>query len=150
MSVETASARPSDLAEIRALLAAAGLPVADLDSGPLAFLVARDRGQLTGAIGLERYGATGLLRSLVVALSHRRRGIGEALVAALERDARASGIRSLVLLTQTAEAFFAERGYRVTDRNAVDRAVQECAEFRSLCPASATCMTKPLDSSGDR
>jgi amino-acid N-acetyltransferase len=86
----------------------------------------------------------GLLRSLVVAPSHRRQGVAEALVAALERDAKASGVMLLVLLTETAAAFFGTRGYRITDRKAVRGDVQGCAESRSLCPASATCMTKSL------
>jgi amino-acid N-acetyltransferase len=134
----------TDRVAIRALLTEAGLPVADLDTAPLSFLVTRDGGTLVGAIALERYGETALLRSLAVASSHRRQGVGDALVAALEGNARSLGILRLVLLTQTANAFFDARGYRVTDRAHVSGDVQGCAEFRSLCPSSATCMMKSL------
>ena len=59
------------------------------------------------------------------------------------RVARAcQGIGQLVLLTQTAEQFFARRGYAVIAREAAPAAVQHSAEFRSICPASATCMTQ--------
>jgi amino-acid N-acetyltransferase len=50
----------------------------------------------------------------------------------------------LVLLTQTAEPFFARLGYSVVDRVYVPDEVKASAEFRSLCPAAATCMTKSL------
>ena len=144
MTVELELAAPSAMPAVRALLASAALPVADLESVAIRFLVARDGRSLAGAIGLERYGDTGLLRSLVVAASHQRRGIGRTLVAEVERDAKAAGVTLLVLLTETAEPFFAKHGYRVTDRKSVRGGVQGSAEFRSLCPASATCMTKSL------
>jgi N-acetylglutamate synthase-like GNAT family acetyltransferase len=64
----------------------------------------------------------------------------------LERVARAARITQLVLLTETAQAFFAHQGYRVLDRRDVPRDVQESEEFRSLCPVSATCMAKTLAS----
>jgi amino-acid N-acetyltransferase len=51
-----------------------------------------------------------------------------------------------VLLTQTAERFFSQRGYSRIDRASVPAPVQEASEFRSLCPASATCMSKALGS----
>jgi amino-acid N-acetyltransferase len=138
-----------DRAAIHALLAAARLPVEDLDEpADLGFWVVRDGRQVVGAVGLERYDAVGLLRSLVVAPEHRKRGLGLALVAALERDAQGAGIELLVLLTQTAEPFFARLGYSAVDRAYVPEEVKASAEFRSLCPASAICMTRSLVSSG--
>ena len=123
--IEAAGA--GDRRSVEQLLAAAGLPTADL-----------------GAIGLERHGAAGLLRSLVVVPEQRGRGVGGALVDALERDARADGLDALVLLTQTAETFFARRGYVRIDRAAAPAAVRTSAEFTSLCPSSATTMLKSL------
>jgi amino-acid N-acetyltransferase len=49
-----------------------------------------------------------------------------------------------VLLTQTAEVFFANRGYRRIGRADAPQAVQASAEFRSLCPASAVAMSRVL------
>ena len=57
-----------DLAAVRALLAAAGLPTADLAAASLAdFWGCRAGEDLAGAIGLEPYGAVALLHSLAVA-----------------------------------------------------------------------------------
>lgn len=133
-----------DRAALRALLAASALPVADLDGAAIEFLVAADDDIVVGVVGLERFDDTALLRSLAVRADRRGSGLGDALVRAAEGLARAQGVTRLVLLTQTAAEFFGARGYAVIDRACAPAAVQQSAEFRSLCPASATCMVKPL------
>ena len=141
----TDAARPEDRPGVERLLADAGLPTADLGTAPdLRFHVVREHGRVVGAIGLERYGTAGLLRSLVVAPGLRGRGLGAELVEALEQDALAAGIETLVLLTQTAETFFARRGYARIERAAAPDGVRASAEFSALCPASATTMIKTL------
>jgi N-acetylglutamate synthase-like GNAT family acetyltransferase len=134
----------TDLPAIRGLLIEAGLPVEDLATCPVQFRVARTGGALAGAIGLEPYGDTGLLRSLVVAPAVRGTGVGKALVAALEGEARRSGVSRLVLLTETAAAFFEHIGYSVAERKKVGGMVSQSAQFLTCCPTSATCMTKTL------
>jgi amino-acid N-acetyltransferase len=58
----------ADLPTVRARLAAAGLPVADLPAAHLDdFWGCREGTALIGVIGLEPYGAVALLRSLAVA-----------------------------------------------------------------------------------
>jgi N-acetylglutamate synthase-like GNAT family acetyltransferase len=139
-------ATSADRALVRSLLAEARLPVDDLDLMPeLMFWVVRgDDAGVIGAIGLERYGDVGLLRSLVVTPGRRRHGLGEALVRTLEEHANAMEIAQLVLLTETAEAFFRRLGYAVIDRENAPSAVAASAEFRTLCPSTAVCMTKRL------
>lgn len=138
------AASPSEHPVIRALLTDNGLPVEDLDSAAVAFWVADDGAPIAGVVGLQVFEDVGLLRSLVVRAEHRRGGTGDRLVAAIEHEARAQGLRQLVLLTQTAAQYFAHRGYRTIDRAQAPVAVQASAEFKSLCPASATCLTKSL------
>jgi amino-acid N-acetyltransferase len=144
-SAHIEAATPADGPRIVALLAQAGLPTADLTPAALAdFLVARDGDALVGAVTVERHGDDGLLRSLVVTPAQRGRGLGRALVEAVEQRARAQGLRSLVLLTQTAAEFFATRGYRMVARSAVDEALRNSSQFAGVCPASASCMEKIL------
>jgi amino-acid N-acetyltransferase len=134
-----------DMPAIATLLESAGLPTADLTcAADFQTWVIEAHGTLLAAIGLERFGDVALLRSLVVAPAQRERGLGQELVTRLERDARAAGITRLVLLTETAEEFFRRRGYFVTDRREVSDRVKQSAEFRSLCPVSAVCMSKAL------
>jgi len=138
-------ATPADGEAVQVLLQQASLPTQDLpDATHVRFWVAAGGDRILGAIGLERHDAAGLLRSLVVAPAHRRRGVGTELVATLEREARAAGIVQLVLLTQTARAFFERLGYEVIAREAAPGSIRTSAEFRALCPASAVCMTKLL------
>jgi amino-acid N-acetyltransferase len=141
-------ATTADRAIVRSLLAEAGLPVADLDLAPEpTFWVVRDAGRAIGAIGLERHGDVGLLRSLVVTAGRRRQGLGRTLVRTLEEHADATGVVQLVLLTETAETFFRRLGYAVIDRDIAPSAVAASAEFRTLCPSTAVCMTKRLSPS---
>ncbi|HQR56528.1 MAG TPA: arsenic resistance N-acetyltransferase ArsN2 [Burkholderiaceae bacterium] len=137
------SAVPDDLGRVVALLEHAGLPAADITPDGLAdFMVAHDAAEIIGVAGLERHGEHGLLRSLAVAPDWRGRGLGAALVEAIEAKARALGVRSLLLLTRTAAPLFAARGYEEITRSQAPAAVQASTEFTVLCPASSTCMQK--------
>ena len=95
-------------------------------------------------IGIERFGASALLRSLAIAPNQQQHGLGSQLVAQLERDVQGTGVEQLILLTETAESFFRRIGYEVIDRRDVPEEVKQSAEFRSLCPASAACMMKSV------
>jgi amino-acid N-acetyltransferase len=141
------SAEPGDASRIRALLEHSGLPTSDLASAHPEFVVAYEGENLKGAGALELFGTTALLRSVVVAADRRGTGLGQSIVRELERRARAAGVTELVLLTQTAASFFQRQSYRFVERGTVAQAVQKSEEFRSLCPANATCMAKTLTDS---
>ncbi len=137
--------RGADLQHVLALLQDAGLPTADLATAvDVQLWVMEVDASVIGVIGMQRFGACALLRSLAVSPGHRGRGVGQQLVAALEREAQAAGVEQFVLLTETAEKFFCAIGYEVSDRLSIPAEVRRSAEFRSLCPASAACMTKWL------
>jgi amino-acid N-acetyltransferase len=149
--LETTFSRVGDAAhtqmlEIKRLLADCELPFQDLTPSHLAhFVTAQDGGRIVGAVGLELLGESALLRSLAVAAPYRSQGVGAELTRRAEAYARSQGVRTLYLLTTTAERFFARRGYRSLAREAVPVAVQATAEFQSLCPETAVCMSKHLD-----
>ncbi|MGA8706594.1 MAG: arsenic resistance N-acetyltransferase ArsN2 [Steroidobacteraceae bacterium] len=128
------------------LLQAARLPTQDLARAKrLQLWVMEAEGRLLGVIGLECFGTNALLRSLAVASQHRRHGVARELVSRLEEEARSTGIERLVLLTETAEAFFCRLGYEPIGRRDVPGEIKQSAEFHSLCPASAVCLTKLLN-----
>jgi N-acetylglutamate synthase-like GNAT family acetyltransferase len=138
-------ATAADRSLVRALLGEARLPTEDLDRATdLTFWVARSDFRPLGAVGLERHGNIGLLRSLVVAPNHRLHGVGRALVRALEEHAVTEGLVQLVLLTETAEPFFRRVGYAVIGRDEAPSVVASSAQFREQCPVTAVCMTKLL------
>jgi amino-acid N-acetyltransferase len=139
------SGQSADRAAVTALLKAAGLPTDDLTSAlHLQLWVLETEDTPIGVIGIERFKASALLRSLAIAPNYQRRGLGRRLVEQLERDVRIVGVEQLFLLTETAESFFRQLGYVVIDRRYVPDDVKQSAEFRSLCPASAVCMTKSV------
>ncbi len=137
--------RPADLPAALPLLESAGLPTADLrNAQELTMWVLEAGGALVGVIALERFGTDGLLRSLAVAPEFRNRGFGRDLVTRLEEGARERDVQRLVLLTETAEEFFRSIGYVRIDHAEVSGSLHQSAEFRSLCPGSAACMTKTI------
>lgn len=138
------AARPRELADIRALLERSRLPTRDLDQARPWFVVAHRGEAMAGTGALEVHGGTGLLRSVAVAEDVRGTGLGRAVVQAVEDEARRRGLRELVLLTETARDFFARLGYAAIPRGQAPDAVKDSAEFKSLCPQTATCMIKRL------
>ncbi|MDP2746575.1 arsenic resistance N-acetyltransferase ArsN2 [Pseudomonas sp.] len=133
-------------AAAKALLAAAGLPTADLAAEHFAHFIATGPTHAPEAlIGLQPYGEVALLRSLVVSPEARGKGYGSALVAEIEAYAQQLGVRELYLLTNTAEAFFGRRGYSSVERADVPEVIRQTAEFSSLCPATAVCMHKRIE-----
>lgn len=145
-SITLTSAEATDLEWLEALLDANDLPNRDIHSGPGRFFIARAESARIGGGGLEPYGPNALLRSVVIAAPHRGQGYGAALCEALEARARTNGVETLYLLTTTASEFFRERGYEEIDRETVPPEIRETSEFTDLCPQSATCMRKSLDS----
>src|SRR5919201_2255056 len=100
MAAEIAEARPEELAIVLALLSEASLPRDGVAEHFPDFLVAREAGEIAGAVGMERYGASVLLRSLVVAPSRRGEGLGRALAEHLLGAAGRRGARCVFLLTE--------------------------------------------------
>ncbi|MEW6511015.1 MAG: arsenic resistance N-acetyltransferase ArsN2 [Bacteroidota bacterium] len=137
-------AAQTDLDTLHALLAEASLPVAGVDEHYRTFLVAERDGELVGAIGVELYGETALLRSAVVAPAWRNAGIGSALFAQIVALARKHAVRRLILLTETAEEYFRRKGFRTIDAATVTGPVTGSVEFTGACPSHAACMELTL------
>ena len=147
--IELRRACGADLPAIVALLERCALPTGDLNEALLAgFSVAESRAesgsQLAGVIGWERLGDAALLRSLAVVPARRGAGLAARLVDWSEATARAQGAATAYLLTTTAADYFLRRGYAEVARAEVPPAVAGHAQFRSLCPASARCLARPL------
>src|SRR5918997_602456 len=137
-------ARTEDLPRVEALLRASDLPLDGVAEALSAFVVAEHDGRLVGVAGLECCQENALLRSVAVDPEWRSRGLGRQLVTRLISEAEARGIRALYLLTMTAEHYFPSLGFAKVSRDAVPEDVRATEEFRSVCPASATVMARPL------
>jgi|SRR5688572_10152425 len=132
----------SDLERIEAMLRDAHLP---LDGAREAFrvgFVAEDRQALVGAVALEMYPDSALLRSLVVDRAAQGKGLGGRLTQAAIDEARRRGVNAIYLLTTTAEHFFPRFGFVAVDRQSMPASIQGSIEFQSACPASAIAMRR--------
>ena len=128
-----------------ALLETAKLPTEDLREDMLQhFFYAGSDGSPQGMVGLELLGEEALLRSLVVDERVRGAGLGKLLVEHAEIHAVECGVKSLYLLTTTAESFFRRLNYARIDRAAAPPTIRQTTEFAGLCPASSALMMKPL------
>jgi N-acetylglutamate synthase-like GNAT family acetyltransferase len=135
--------RSDERAALKAALTKAKLPTEDIEApGRLFWRFETSDEVPVGFGGLEVHGEDALLRSLVTLPPVRGRGIGTAMVAALEFEARLHGCRSLWLITTTAADFFQRLGYARCERAVVAPAIRETAEFSNLCPASAEVLMK--------
>ena len=137
-------AQSSDIEPVETLLSSSNLPLEGVHENFNEFVVAEEKGQIAGAIGLERFGSAALLRSAVVAPDQRGSGIGSRLVEQLLDRARTSGISEIYLLTTTAEEYFPRFGFERTTREAVPSAVKQSQEFKGACPDSAVVMARRL------
>jgi len=136
----------SDGKEIVKLLSQAKLPAQDLTLEKLKhFLVAKAKdGSVMGTIGVELYQDVGLLRSLVVHPSYRKKGLGKRLTREVESFAQEKSIKTLYLLTTTAAEFFPKLGYQVIQRDRAPMSIAKTEEFKTICPVSAVCLFKNL------
>ena len=129
---------------IIALLQSERLPVEDLPARFQNFFIATDNGFVIGAIGLEVYGRDGLLRSLVVKPEYRKMKIAEGLVNEVEKLGKSFGLAAIYLLTETAQRYFAGKGYQAIERKEAPASLMQSSEFSHVCPASAVLMKKNL------
>lgn len=144
-AVSFRKATSADWPAVAQLLQAAELPLDGAEGQILGFVLAHaGDGELVGAAAVEPYGDAALLRSVAVAKGNRGAGLGHDLVLRTLESAYADGVRTVVLLTTTAEHFFPRFGFRRVDRSAVPAAVTASAEFQGACPASAAVMMLKL------
>jgi amino-acid N-acetyltransferase len=137
-------ARDQDRKDMVKLLQSQKLPSDDLPASLNGFFTVFEEGLLVGLIGMDRYGSFALLRSMVVHPAYRNRQIAEKLVAMLEEKAIISGLKAMYLLTETAENYFAKKGYEIVERKLVPQDLLKSTEFSHVCPVSAIVMKKQL------
>ena len=137
-----------DKEKVLDLLNGAELPIEDLTTEKMnKFMIARDEDDcIIGVVGIEMYQGSGLLRSLAVHPAYRGKGIGSQLTRRIESFARQNGVQTLYLLTVTAADFFLKIGYEMTQRDKVPESIGKTEEFKNICPVSAVCLSKVIDS----
>lgn len=130
-----------DQADVEKLLNAAELTTAGVKGHEDDFLLAVNQAdELLGVIGLERAGANGLLRSLVVSVDYRNCGLAQKLIETAVKQANEDGLQALYLLTQTAERYLRRAGFERINREEIPSPLLQQSALQTLCPASSVCM----------
>ena len=136
--------QPSE-ASVKKLLSSSNLDSSDLTPEHLRhFFGVGTNEELEGVVGLELFDKVGLLRSLAVDSSRRGIGLGSKLVAYAEGYARDHSVKSIYILTVTAEDFFTHLGYHRIKREDAPFAIRKTKEFCEICPVSSAFMVKHL------
>lgn len=149
------AATEEDWPAIESLLTGAALPLEGAHDCLSDFTVAVRDGSIIGCAALEglttpegqrqeRAGGSVLLRSVALRPSERGAGVGRRLVEHALGRAKQRGASSAVLLTTTAEDFFAHLGFRRIDRSGVPANLLRSAEFKGACPSTAVIMVRAL------
>ena len=139
-TIKIRKATREDLETIRTLLLSSKLPVGDIPAHLPNFLVAEVNGTIAGTIGIEIYEQTGLLRSASVLPTLQNQGIGTKLFNRLLDDAKEKGVKEILLLTTTAQNYFAKKGFTPVSRETITGDVLSSEEFKGGCPSTAICM----------
>lgn len=130
--------------DLAVTLREADLPHEDLAGTSKRFFCASVAGDIVGYVGLEITGADALLRSAVIFIRARRKGLGRAMIERLLALAGEYGIERVWLLTTSAPGFFARLGFDDVARTTVPAAIAASEEFTRLCPDTAVCMVRAL------
>jgi amino-acid N-acetyltransferase len=135
-------ATPSDRPAVERLLAAAGLPLEGLEATHL--LVAEEDGEPIGAIGYERHGGLGLLRSLVVHPDHRGAGLGAFLLDAGLLEMRRAGVQEAYGLTETIAPWLERLGWEELPQRDLPAGLRASKELQGACAETARAFRKAL------
>jgi amino-acid N-acetyltransferase len=103
--------RPSDLAELTRLIIHGDLPPMFIEEFIEGFVAVEHDGEIVGCGGLELYGDSGVIRSVVVDERGRGQRIGEHMTELLMADARSAGLLHLYLFTMHAHEFWLRHGF---------------------------------------
>jgi amino-acid N-acetyltransferase len=130
----------SDLKLIEVMLKESKLPYEDCKYHLNNFVVIEDDGEIVGIGGAELYDDIALLRSITVLEKHRGKGIGNSIFFKIREYLKEHGVKTIYLLTETAEKYFITLGFTGIIREVVPQEIRETEQFSSLCPSSATVM----------
>ncbi len=120
------AAQAQDLPVVQELLRAAGQPTAGVAEAFSRFVVVGR--PPVGAAGAQLFGESALLRAVVVAPEHRRKGLGTRLVQGALDGARVAGVRRVFLVAAAPREFLYQLGFREVPRATVDAAVLGAVE----------------------
>jgi amino-acid N-acetyltransferase len=132
MGVALRLARPDDVPEIERLLAAEWLPPMAIKEFLSSFWVLENDGRVVGCAGIEIYGDSAMLRSVVVAPELRGTGEGDRLVRQALDYVREHDAKRVYLFTMHAAPFFSRYGFAPVATDDFEPAVRDSWQYVGL------------------
>lgn len=126
------------------LLASNALPTADIYEKNITLYVGLKESKIVATIGIETYEDVALLRSLCVKEAFKNQKLGEKMLSYLLTVCTHEKIKTLYLLTTTAEHYFLRHGFEKMTRENTPLIIQQTREFQDICPSSASVMRLKL------
>jgi amino-acid N-acetyltransferase len=118
------------------------LPYSDLPEKLNHFFVLEENNTLIACGGIEIYEKAGLIRSMAVNPASQNQGLGTSIYQYLLKHAMDNQLQSLYLLTETAEGYFLNKGFKKINRADAPKELDQSSQFSTVCPASAAFMMK--------
>lgn len=137
MTAPMRRAERRDLAQVETLLKQADLPALEAQVPLSNLLVAEDERQVVGAIALEVFGRSGLVRAVVVAPERRGQGLGRELCRSLLARASELGLREIYAVPSDAVGFFTALGFEPVGEEEIAPALRRSRAFRRRGPDGA-------------
>ncbi len=132
--------RATDIPAFAQLIIAGDLPPLFIQEFVEGFVGVEHDGEIIGCGGLEIYGDSGVIRSIVVDERGRGQNIAQEMTNLLVADARAAGISDLYLFTMHAHNFWLRLGFIDVPLDAWKELPRACWQYQFLSqfPAAAT------------
>lgn len=129
---------------VEALLQQCNLPFEDCAEHLGNFIGVLNQERLIALGGVQFEGSYALLRSLAVLAEFRAQGLAGKIVERLLDNLKHRGNREVYLITTTADAYFARRGFYPVARATLPFEIQATEQFSRLCPSDAQAMRLDL------
>lgn len=129
-----------DCASIKKLLETNELTYQGVEENLDKFLVACTDTEVIGVVGAEHITDAVLLRSLAVKENMRKLNIGATLVQSILEKAKEMNKKDIYLLTNTAEGYFAKKGFFQINRSQIPYELLKNSCLNFSCPSTSICM----------
>jgi len=117
MELTIRTATENEYRAIIHLLASNHLPTADIYEKNITLFIGLIENEIVATIGIETYGNEALLRSLCVKEGFKNQKLGEQMLSYLLSFCKTKNIKTLYLLTTTAEHYFVRYGFEKITRD---------------------------------
>ena len=133
-----------DTDAIKELLRAAALPVVQSEDQVSEFILADEKNEVIGILGVLYDGNQALLRSFAVKMEKRNQGAGKMLLQKMLQIVADRRCKNIFLLTETAAAYFKKAGFEEINREQIPLGLLCKSGLDQGCSCNSRCFSYRL------